>query len=121
MTARDLAGTKAAVANAAEALGANPPVRPLGPAALPGYVAWLVGPEQGGVLVVMPGLRPSAPASLRRRYRARIIANATGRCPRCSATSGVSSTHRAQMAHEADCTATFGARDERWLIRGGTS
>lgn len=121
MSADSLADTKALLASTAERLGPNPPIRPVGPAGFPGYVAWNVGPEHGGVLVVMPRLLPGAPASLRRRYRDRILANATGTCPRCTANTDAAHVHQGQMAHEPTCTLVFGPRDERWFDRGEAS
>lgn len=112
---RSLADLKATQAQAAETLGANPPVQCLGPAGIPGHTAWLVGPVNGGgVLVLMRQLRPGAPASLRRRYRARIIANATGTCPRCTASVDLSG-QRGQIAHEPTCSLVFTPRDSRWF------
>lgn len=50
------------------------------PSDVPGFQAWMVGE----VMVLMPKLLPGAPSSTRRRYRDRIIANATGECPRAA-------------------------------------
>jgi hypothetical protein len=47
--------------------------------AIAGFQFWKIG----DVLVGMPALLPGAPASIRRRHRARIVANATGECTHC--------------------------------------
>jgi hypothetical protein len=58
----------------------------------------------GDVLVGMPALLPTAPASVRRRYRLRIVANATGECPRCeSIADDPLEGHQASLSHENGC------------------
>lgn len=72
----------------------------------------------GEVLVLMPRLLPRAPQRVRRLYRDRVIANATGRCPRCFAVADVAGT---QMEHETACpVGAEGERDMgRWLAEVG--
>lgn len=76
-----------------------------------GFQFWKVG----DVLVGMPALLPAAPASIRRRYRLRIVANATGECMRCGSivADPLEGTH-ASLAHDDDCPLLL--HDiERWV------
>ena len=67
------------------------------------------------VLVGMPALLPTAPASVRRRYRLRIVANATGECSRCgSIVADLLEGHQATLSHDDDCSLLL--HDiERWI------
>src|SRR4029453_1045265 len=76
---------------------------------MPGFSLWLVG-------------RVSAPKSIRRRYLARIVCNATGRCPYCGAISGDSNQAElgvqpsANIVHESDCViGDNGPSLDHWL------
>jgi hypothetical protein len=76
-----------------------------------GFQFWQVG----DVLVGMPKLLPNAPASIRRHYRVRIVANATGECPRCgSIAADTLEGHHASLSHNAGCPLLLG-NIERWL------
>jgi hypothetical protein len=99
---------RAQVVNAMSSAEGQKPERIWDPPLPPGIAAYSVG----SVLVVAPALRPGAPASVRRAYRDRIIANATGRCPRCDAVSD--SEDMSTMAHEEDCPVSDAALS-RWL------
>jgi hypothetical protein len=59
----------------------------------------------GDVIVGMPKLQTTAPARVRRSYRDRLIANATGQCPRCEAIAGdpVEDAALAPFPHHQDC------------------
>jgi hypothetical protein len=78
---------------------------------VPGFQFWKVG----DVLVGMPALLPHAPASVRRRYRLRIVSNAVGECMRCEAVvADPLEGHRASLAHENGCPLLL--HDiERWV------
>jgi hypothetical protein len=78
----------------------------------PGIAAYRVA----GVLCVMPELLPKAPASIRRAYRDRIVANATGRCPRCGAVAD--SDDLSSMRHEHGCPVSD-AGLARWISPEG--
>jgi hypothetical protein len=67
----------------------------------PGWQMWKVGQ----VAVVMPRLLPGAPSSVRRHYRQRILANATGECPGCGSVVGdpEDGSVQANLAHDGDC------------------
>src|SRR4051812_42202863 len=62
---------------------------------------WMIG----SVLVLMPALLPDAPSSIRRRYRDRIVANATGECARCESIAGdsVEDSGYAPFPHRVGC------------------
>jgi hypothetical protein len=76
-----------------------------------GFQLWKVG----DVLVGMPKLLPRAPASVRRRYRLRIVANATGECMRCgSITADRLERHHATLSHCSDCPLLLNDI-ERWI------
>jgi hypothetical protein len=76
-----------------------------------GFQFWKVG----DVLVGMPKLLPNAPASIRRHYRARILANATGECPRCgSITADPLEGHHAALSHDNGCPLLL-TDIERWI------
>jgi len=66
-------------------------------------------------MVGMPALLPNAPASVRRRYRLRIVANATGECPRCE-TIAVDPLegHHGSLSHENGCPLLL-TDIERWI------
>jgi hypothetical protein len=76
-----------------------------------GFQLWKVG----DVLVGMAALLPGAPASVRRRYRARIVANATGECGRCgSIVADPLEGHHASLSHDDRCPLLL--HDiERWV------
>jgi hypothetical protein len=76
-----------------------------------GFHFWKVG----DVLVGMPKLLPGAPASIRRHYRARIVANAIGECPRCgSIAADPLEGHQASLSHDDGCPLLL-AHIERWV------
>ena len=82
----------------------------------PGFQAWMVGKA----MVLMPTLLPGTPSSIRRRYRDRIIANATGVCPRCRNVVGDPGAGKmldnAEMAHEHDCPVSLVEGEvDRWI------
>lgn len=77
----------------------------------PGIAAYSVA----SVLLVMPALLPNAPQSVRRAYRDRIIANATGRCPKCDAVAD--SEDMSSMSHEHGCPVS--SIPDRWLDPDG--
>ncbi|GAA6527953.1 hypothetical protein [Intrasporangium sp. DVR] len=89
MTGPNLADLRARLA-AAQALAAEsvpPEVWPLltrldGAPVPDGFTAWRVGPE-GGPVVAVPAFAPDAPHEFRRRWLARALATALGRCPLC--------------------------------------
>jgi hypothetical protein len=89
------------------------------PSDMPGFSLWKVGEADVG----MPTLLPTAPKSVKRRYLGRIIANAIGRCPSCSATIGDPTERtgqvpisRAQVEHEPGCgISDNGPSYDRWL------
>jgi hypothetical protein len=86
------------------------------PSDVPGFQAWMVGK----VMVLMPRLLPGTPSTIRRRYRDRIIANATGECPRCQTIAADPGTGKvldnAAMAHEHDCPVSLVEDEaERWI------
>lgn len=76
---------------------------------------------------MLPALRPLAPVEVRRRYVARVVANATGRCPLCEGVAGVwidpTRTPAAwsvlpvtfQVLHATQCPAQFETRDRKWF------
>ena len=77
----------------------------------PGFQFWKVG----DVLVGMPKLLPNAPASIRRHYRARIVANATGECGRCgSIAADPLEGHHASLSHDDGCPLLLNDI-ERWI------
>jgi hypothetical protein len=77
----------------------------------PGFQFWKVG----DVLVGMPKLLPNAPASVRRHYRARSVANATGECPRCdSITTDPLQGHAVSLSHNDRCPLLLNDI-ERWI------
>jgi hypothetical protein len=70
----------------------------------------------------MPTLLSAAPKSVKRRYLGRVIANAAGRCPSCSATIGdprggaQTPMMRAKVEHEYGCgISDNGPSYDRWL------
>ena len=70
------------------------------PPNMPGWQFWKVG----GVVVCMPKLVPGAPASLKRHYLQRVIANATGECPRCDTVATDPAVGaQASLPHDGDC------------------
>jgi hypothetical protein len=86
------------------------------PADLPGWSAYGVG----DVLVLMPTLLPGAPKSIKRRYLARIVANASGTCPVCRSCAGdlemsERGLNRGALTHEAGCSIGDDAGMDRWL------
>lgn len=100
-----------------------------------GFAAWLVGPDDEEHLrqvVLLPALRPLVPRSVIERYHARILANATGRCPACGEVAGLTREPPApgerglaawrtlplhvELRHAADCPATFTEADRRWFV-----
>lgn len=92
----------------------SPPVR-VWDAPLPsGVAAW----KAGQALVLLPELLPGAPASIRRAYRDRLRTNATGRCPRCGAASGIDTASGPRTMHEQTCPVAALA-GSRWLDRRG--
>jgi hypothetical protein len=66
---------------------------------MPGWQQWKVG----HVLVIMPKLLAGTPSSVRRAYRQRIIANATGECPRCNTITTDPHGGHASPSHDDDC------------------
>jgi hypothetical protein len=93
----------------------------------PGFTAWRVSSPDGSSTVVLPSLDLSAPFEIHRRYLARVIADATGICPLCSAVAGVSrdpDDGRAAFAllpvvvtvrHFPGCGAQFGEDERGWF------
>jgi hypothetical protein len=76
-----------------------------------GFQLWKIG----DVLEGMPRLLPSARASIRRHYRARIAANATGECPRCgSIAADPFEGHHASLSHDDSCP-LLPNDIERWI------
>jgi hypothetical protein len=92
-----------------------------------GFTAWRVSGPDGSSTVVLPSLDPKAPFEVHRRYLSRVIANATGCCPLCSAVAEVSRDPDdgpaawrllevvISVRHATDCPATFGEDDRRWF------
>ena len=84
---------------------------------MPGWSFWKVGE----VMVGMPTLLPNAPKSIKRRYLARIVCNATGACPTCGAITSDArgadrAIARAQVEHESYCpVGDHGPSLDRWL------
>jgi hypothetical protein len=121
----NLADIKARAAAARAAATRDPTPHMVGhPADTPGCTAWSVGNPRG-VMVLMPTLLPGAPASLRRRYRDRIVANATGRCPRCGETSGIDAAPAERVAsgtlkHADNCPLLLDRpSDGQWIDQTG--
>jgi hypothetical protein len=88
------------------------------PSDLPDWHLWMVGKAA----VLVPKLLPGAPASIRRRYRLRIVVDATGECPRCGsiAADRLEGSDpldgRAALSHEDDCPVLLVESEaERWL------
>ena len=113
------ADMKATVARAARSATGQVPMLVDKPEDMPGWSLWKVGE----VVVGVPTLLPGAPKSVKRRYLGRILANATGRCPGCSATvgdpidnTGTTPMMRAQLEHEPGCgISDHGPSYARWL------
>lgn len=87
----------------------------------PGNVLYRVGP----VAVIETRLLPGAPASVKARYQDRIIAAATGRCPRCGAISDVQEdaqeVGRNQLRHDDDCAVLTLGTEMQWFDPRGVS
>ena len=82
------------------------------PPDMPGWSLWRVGI----VAVVVPRLLPGAPSSVRRQYQRRIIANATGECPRCGTVATDPVGDHASLSHDRDCPVRqLEVHAERWL------
>jgi hypothetical protein len=104
------ADLKAKMARAHKSAAGQIPILVGKPSDMPGFSAYMVGQ----VLVCMPTLLPTAPKSVKRRYLARIVANATGVCPHCGELAGDpkgdpkdasdDSIAHAELAHESWCT-----------------
>jgi hypothetical protein len=75
---------------------------------------WMIG----DVLVLMPALLPTAPASVRRNYRDRILSNALGEYPRCESIAGdsVEDSGLAPFPHRTGCP-VIRTDFEPWLRR----
>lgn len=58
------------------------------------------GPEEGGIIIVVPGLWTSMPDDLLAALRSRRRASATGRCPECEAVVNIAA---AAVHHEDYC------------------
>jgi hypothetical protein len=79
-----------------------------------GWHYWQVGK----VLTVMPALLRSAPSSVRRSYQSRIIANATGICPRCESigVEPADNSNYAPFRHHDHCP-VLKTNFQRWIRR----
>lgn len=78
------------------------------PENMPGFALWQVG-EAGGVMVCLPDLVNPTP-EITHLYMDRILANATGRCPRCEAVASDPTSsapgillHHAGVVHRSGC------------------
>lgn len=125
--ASTLADAKARAARTHHRIGARPTVEQMPNSPHESVTAWKVRGDDANVVVMMPRLLPGAPASLRRRYRDRIIANATGTCPRCGEASGVEQHHAdttvpgssGRLAHADNCPVLTRDTDNKWIDQTG--
>jgi hypothetical protein len=86
----------------------------VGESSVGGWQFWKVG----DVLTVMPKLLQGAPASVRRHYRNRLIANALGECPNCGSIAGdpAENSGLAPFPHRNTCPVVR-TDFERWIRR----
>jgi hypothetical protein len=111
------ADLKATAATAWDSAHGKAPMLVGKPAEMPGWSMYMVG----RVAVCMPTLLPNAPKSIRRRYLARLVANATGICPLCHQCVGDlepkegGGVNRGQLAHHPDCIISDGGGMDYWL------
>lgn len=107
-----LADRKASHARRQQAAAQHPQLVDLGPVpSMLGFDAWLVGPEEGGNVVIAPRLVENVPTRMRRLWRDLILASATGRCNRCGGVMGAApgsgdappDFDRGELLHERDC------------------
>jgi hypothetical protein len=94
------ADTKANIATSRASARRNPEPMLVEELPIGGFQLWRVGT----VLVGMPKLLPGAPSSVRRRYRLRVVADATGECIRCgSLAADPLEGHHAILSHDDRC------------------
>lgn len=60
----------------------------------PGFEMWRVD----GLVVVLPGVTPTAPIEFKERYLCRVVATGTGTCPMCSRTASFNADPERQPA-----------------------
>ncbi|CCH77142.1 hypothetical protein BN12_1680008 [Nostocoides japonicum T1-X7] len=140
MNSADLKGTLTGLwerAHASAPTGSWPTVTRLAGPDVPRHMtAWAVGrwsdepdDDRPRQIIVTPSLKPDAPASVRRRLLARVIADGSGECPLCSAVAGLDREPPAPgepgiaawrtmplhitLTHAVGCPATFGDEDRR--------
>jgi len=89
-----------------------------------GFAAWAVGDDHPRSIVVLPAITPTATYAQHQRYIARLIADATGHCPLCGQSAGLSldpERDRAlwrvaplviEVSHVNGCPATFDDEDK---------
>jgi hypothetical protein len=109
---RSKADRKAQITGAWSKATADKQIKNFGPIGdLPGCSGFGVG-GKGGALIVLPTLREDAPEDVQLAYYGRVIANGTGRCPRCAA---VASVETGQMSHENECeVGSFEDLADKW-------
>jgi hypothetical protein len=114
------ADQKARVARGRDQARRNPePMLVAEPSDMPGWQLWQVG-GLGGAAVAIPKLLPGTPTSIRRRYRQRIAANATGECLRCGSVAAddlkPDQLSHSRLEHDDDCPLLLvEAEAERWF------